>query len=380
MGAPLKAAPLPRALRRSPEAPYRRLVGVGGIGSGIFFALEGDHDLGRNESRPGRLLDVRDYGKLHIVAHYPAVLLGARPEGIPFHVLPVGKVGIDEVGLRLRAEMSQAGMDTRLVETVPGHPTLLSACFQYPDGSGGNITTVDSAASLLTAKDVDRALPWLDGETLALAAPEVPLAARLHLLRCAAERGSYRAASLTSGEVTEAREAGLLQLVDLLALNEEEAAALAGTPFPAGAEAPFLRRCAEAVGAGVCLVVTAGVRGAFAFDGTAWTHAPAAAVRVASTAGAGDALLGGVLAGLSAGLPFVDEGPRRASLAERPLASAFDLGVLLAAFKVTSPHTIPPCLSREVLLAFAAELGVAVGGGLRRILAPGQKNDHADDR
>ena len=59
--------------------PFRRLVGVGGIGAGLFFALEGDHqDLGRDESRPGRLLDVRDYCKLHIVAQYPTVLLGAR--------------------------------------------------------------------------------------------------------------------------------------------------------------------------------------------------------------------------------------------------------------------------------------------------------------
>ena len=114
---------------------------MGGIGSGIVFALEGGHDLGRNESRPGRLLDVRDYCKLHIVAHYPSVLLGARPEGAPFHVLPIGKVGDDEAGRRLRAEMTAAGMDLRFVDTVTGPPTLFSVCFLYPDGSGGNVTT-----------------------------------------------------------------------------------------------------------------------------------------------------------------------------------------------------------------------------------------------
>jgi len=63
-----------RALRLGPEAPFRRLVGVGGIGSGMFLALEGDATLGRNESRPAHLLDVRDYCKLHIVAHHVAVL------------------------------------------------------------------------------------------------------------------------------------------------------------------------------------------------------------------------------------------------------------------------------------------------------------------
>jgi sugar/nucleoside kinase (ribokinase family) len=350
---------------------------VGGIGAGIFFALEGSHDLGRNESRPGRLLDVRDYCKLHIVAHYPTVLLGARPEGAPFLVLPVGKVGIDETGLRLRAEMSQAGMDTRFVDAVPGLPTLLSVCFQYPDGSGGNITTVDSAASHLTTKDVDRALPWLDAGTIALAAPEVPLAIRLHLLRRATERGAFRAASLTSAEVADARRGGLFGLVDLLALNQDEASALVGSPFPGESEAPFLARCAEAAGASVRLVVTAGARGAFAYDGTAWAHAPALAVPVASTAGAGDALLGGVLAGLAAGLPFVSHGPRRASLAERPLASAFDLGVLLAAFKVTSPHTIPPGLTPAVLSGFAAGHGLVLSGGLRPLLAGAEAGEHA---
>jgi sugar/nucleoside kinase (ribokinase family) len=353
---------------------------VGGIGAGTFFALEGTHDLGRNESRPGRLIDVRDYCKLHIVAHYPAVLLGARPEGVPFHVLPLGKVGIDEAGLRLLAEMVQAGMDTRVVEGVPGHPTLQSVCFQYPDGSGGNITTVDSAASLLTAKDVDRALPWLDSETLALAAPEVPLAARVHLLERATEKGAFRAAALTTAEVAEARERGLLRLVDLLALNEDEAAALVGAPFPESSEAPFLRRCAEAVGDDVRLVVTAGARGAFAFDGAGWTHAPALAVPVASTAGAGDALLGGVLAGLAAGLPFVEPGPRRASLADRPLANAFDLGVLLAAFKVTSPHTIPPGLSPRALAGFAREHGLALAGRLPRLLGAEGTSESAHDR
>ncbi len=70
-----------RTLPLAPDAPFRRLVGVGGIGGGMFLALEGDRTLGRNESRPARLLDVRDYGKLHIVAHHVAMLLGRRGLG-----------------------------------------------------------------------------------------------------------------------------------------------------------------------------------------------------------------------------------------------------------------------------------------------------------
>ena len=60
-------------------------------------------------------------------------------------------------------------MDVRFVDAVPGHPTLLSVCFQYPDGSGGNVTTVDSAAALVSERDVDLAERWLSPDTIALA-------------------------------------------------------------------------------------------------------------------------------------------------------------------------------------------------------------------
>ncbi len=367
------------SLRLGEGAPYRRLVGVGGIGAGIFFALEGNHDLGRNESRPGRLLDVRDYCKLHIVAHYPAVLLGARGEDGPFHVLPVGKVGRDEVGLRLRAEMESAGMDVRFVDAVPGHPTLFSVCFQYPDGSGGNVTTVDSAAALVRERDVDLAEPWLSPDSIALAAPEVPLAVRRHLLRRAGEKGALRAAALTTAEITEARETGLLSLVDLLSLNEDEAAALVGEPWPAEEPRPFLDRCADTLRASqpaMRAVVTAGARGAYAFDGAVWTHVPALPVPVVSTAGAGDALLGALLAGLAVGLPFAGPPGSRASLTERPLATAVDLGALVAAFKVTSPHTIPPGFSLGTLVAFARGHGVTFAEGFERLLPAGMAREH----
>ncbi len=360
------------SLRPGDAARYERLVGVGGIGTGLFFALEGSHDLGRNESRPGRLLDVRDYCKLHIIAHYPAVLLGARGEAGPFHVLPVGKVGEDETGRRLRAEMRATGMDVRFVDAAPGHPTLLSVCFQYPDGAGGNITTIDSAASHLTERDVDLAERWLSPHTIALAAPEVPLAVRAHLLRRAGEKGALRAASLTTAEVAEARATGLLSLVDVLALNEDEAAGLAGEAWPEGDPGRFLERCAAVLRESqprMRVIVTAGPQGAFGFDGSGWAHVPALSVPIASTAGAGDALLGALLAGLAAGLPFA--AGSRGSRTERPLESALDLGSLAAAFKVTSPHTIPPDFTLEKLVAFARDCGITFAEDVERLLPAG---------
>ena len=337
-----------------PGSRFRRLVGVGGIGAGVVFSLEGDHDLGRNESRPGRLLDVRDYCKLHIIAHYPAVLLGARPGGLPFHVVPVGKVGDDETGQRLLREMGEAGMDLRFVRAVPGRPTLQSVCFQYPDGSGGNITTTDSAASALTAADVEEAAALLDEGTIALAAPEVPLVARARLLEEATRRGAFRAATLTSAEAAAVRASGLLAHVELLALNEDEASALGGVRFDPADPRPCLEACAALrSGPPPQVVVSAGRRGAFALAEGRLESRPAARVPVKSTAGAGDALLGGILTGLAAGAPFGD---------------AFTLGMCAAAFSVGSPHTIPEGLSLDALAVFAREHRVELPSALGRLV------------
>jgi sugar/nucleoside kinase (ribokinase family) len=201
------------------------------------------------------------------------------------------------------------------------------------------------------------------------------------LLRRAGEKGALRAASFTTSEVAEARDTGLLSHVDVVALNEDEAGALVGEPWPADEPTPFLDRCARALRAAqptMRAVITAGPQGAFGFDGGAWGHVPALPVPVASTAGAGDALLGGLLAGLAAGLPFAASA--RGGLAERPLASALDLGTLVAAFKVTSPHTIPPGLSLGPLLAFARGHGVAFAEGFERLLPAGMAREHAHGR
>ncbi len=355
----------PRTIRLRPDAPYRRLVGVGGIGGGMFLALEGDDTLGRNESRPARLLDVRDRAKLHIVAHHVAVLLGARSSGASFEVVPLGRVGQDDVGRRLVTEMGHAGMDTSWIEAVAGSPTLFSVCFQYPDGSGGNVTTSDSAAARLTEADVDRIAHLLDARTIALAAPEVGLGARRRLLELATERGALRVASLTSAEIGDARASRLLALVDLLALNEDEAAILAGFPLDPALPAPFLDAVAAALGAegpGMA-VVTAGSRGAFGLEAGTWVERRPPSVEVRSSAGAGDALLGGVLAAIAAGVPLTVPGDP-----EDVLGSALDLGVALAALSVTSPHTIHPEASLDAVLAFAREHGLAVRSPLSDVV------------
>jgi len=362
------------AVKWNADSPYLGLMGVGGIGTGLFFALEGDHTLGRNESRPARRLDVRDCCKLHVIAHYVAVLLGAGAGADCFHVLPIGRVGDDDPGCSMIGEMALAGMDIRDVLKVKDRPTTFSVCFQYPDGSGGNITTIDSAAMALTSAEIDTAMTHLRGSVgryIALAAPEVPMQARQHLLRRASAGGALRVACLTSEEAISEEREELLQFADLVAINEDEAGALIGQTFPAGTVDPFLDRCAcvlQSYNRKVRILLSAGGRGAFAFDGHSWDHHPAHHVRVSSSAGAGDALLAGVLSGLAAGAPFILPRKSRMAADEDRVESALDLGVLTASFSVTSPHTIHPEADLKTLIAFADRLHLRFSGELARFL------------
>ena len=353
-----------KILQIDSRLPYRSLIGVGGLGTGLFFALEGEHTLGRNESRPARLLAVRDYCKLHIVIHYVATLLGAQPSGFPVHVLPGGRVGADPAGQHVLEQMQTVGINTALVQKDDAKPTLLSVCFQYPDGSGGNITTSNSAAAGLSDGDLDEAANFfkMNGRsTIALSVPEVPLAVRREFLKAATDAGAFRAASFVEAEIGPARELGMFEMLDLVALNESEAEAFTGGRLSPPAFDEFVKKCqslTEGAYPGLRVVVTAGRQGAFAFEEGQYNFCPAPEVPVVSTAGAGDALLGGVLSALAAGVPFLRSGPVGRSLSEGLLTSALELGVLLGSYKVSSPHTIHPSASLDNLLKFGADRGI----------------------
>ena len=332
---------------------YRRLIGVGGIGSGLFFALEGDRDLGRSESRAASLIDSRDYCKLHIVIHYLAVLLERE-----IHIVPVAHVGNDSTGLRLIEEMNSVAIDTSHVFISNECPTLLSVCYQYPDGSGGNITASNSAATLLTSQDIDQTESLFEeysGHCIALALPEVELGLRHHLLKLGTRYNALRVAAFTSAEMLDVRRTGILEHVDLLFLNQDEAAAMIDGVFDPSDPDLFLNRCAQvlrAIQPHIQTVVTAGAHGAYGILNEEWIHSPACKVNCASTAGAGDALIAGTLAGLTSGSPLV-----QLRSDAHCIQSALDLGVLLGSYSTTSPHTIHPDADLNALLSFARDAG-----------------------
>ena len=301
-----------------------KIFGTGGIGIGIFFKFHSDRPLTRDESRLAYLTDYKDYCKAHIILHYVAALANGAD------VYAIGMVGNDENGSLLLNMMSAAGIDTRFVKTTDEAGTAYSVCFQYPDGAGGNITASNSACGLVTPEYIEscaRGGPGVDSDSLVLAAPEVPLASRIRLLEIGRERGAFTAASFLSGEARDFLDAGGFELSDLVSVNGDEARAAAGLgeEYSGASLAEAYAGAIAARSPKTRLIVTVGAGGSYVCENGGITHIPCIPETIASTAGAGDAYLGGVIAGLAGGMSLI---------------GSAKYGAVLARFAVRSENTI----------------------------------------
>jgi len=194
------------------------------------------------------------------------------------------------------------------------------------------------------------------GRGIALAAPEVPLAARRKALEMGSAYRFLRVASFVSAEMQSAAESGLLGETDLLGINLDEAAALSGASAAGRPPVEVVEAAVEklrALNPAMLVSITAGQRGSWSWDGASLAHVPAWPSEAVGTAGAGDAHLAGIIAGLAAGLA---------------MARAHELGALVAALSVTSPHTIAPEVGREALRALAAHLHIPLSEAVRDLL------------
>jgi ribokinase len=313
------------------------LIGTGGIGTGRFFAVDGNTTLGREESRGGHFLDRTDFCKLHIIAHYVRVLMPDR-----FATLPIGMVGDDIEGRRLINDMAEHGIDTRFIRKTTEAITTQSFCIVYPDGSGGNLTTTDSASGKVNPDLIRSAESMFAAHRdagIALAAPEVPLPARKALLELGSEYGFLRAASFTAEEMISAVNEGMFELIDVLSINRHEAEAMipgAGYETPVETLIDSLLR----VNGDLCIAITDGGSGVSVWDGVTLHTISALRVKAVATSGAGDAFFAGFLCGLGSGMQTL---------------SAAIMGNLVAGFSVTGRDTIHRGLHRETFEAYVSE-------------------------
>jgi ribokinase len=329
---------------REENQQYIGIIGTGGIGSGKFFQLNGCHTLGREESRSGHFLDANDYSKQHIILHYCKVLLGPS-----FLVVPVGRIGDDDVGNNLLNEMTSTGFIMDHVEKLSHTSTLFSFCFYYPDGTGGNLTTDNSASGLVDSVFIENALDKiinLGSKGIIMAAPEVPLKARQRLLEIGKKHKLFCTASFTSGEIQNVLDTGILANVDLLAINIDEASAITGSSYEGKDVTLLIQNAVHMLqnhNTDIKVSITAGNKGSWCWDGKVLNAFPSVKTEVKSTAGAGDAFFSGLLCGTALGLH---------------LTESQQLATLIAGMSVQSRHTIHKGIDRTSLNMFMRTSGL----------------------
>ncbi|SNT39280.1 ribokinase [Asanoa hainanensis] len=194
----------------------------------------------------------------------------------------VGAVGSDDFGVRLRDSLVAASVDVRGLRTVPGP-------------SGVALIAVDQAAEnfIVVAPGANGALADLtDDDRAAIGAADVLLLQlEVPLPTVVAAAGAARAAGTTvvlNAAPAASLPAELLDLVDLLVVNEHEAAVVSRAAEPLDALLELVPR----------VVMTLGARGALYADRFGRRlEVPAPRIEAVDTTAAGDAFTGALAVG-----------------------------------------------------------------------------------
>ena len=223
-----------------------------------------------------------------------AAILGAS-------VAFLGRVGDEGFGGPLVRSLADKGVDTSLVQEVPGSSTGTAFITVTPDGENA-ITVAPGANRRLSAKNVDDASQPIGEAKVLVAQMEIPPHVVVHAVEVAAESGTRALVNLAPPfEVP--RE--LLEKLDPLVLNEHEAAFLLGERVE-GIDGA-LSAAPELLSLGPrSVVVTVGEDGAVFSDGESARHHAAPTVEVVDTTGAGDAFVGALAAKLASDASLED--------------------------------------------------------------------------
>ena len=228
----------------------------------------------------------------------------------------VGRVGGDAFGAALRGALEADGIDVRHVATA-GEASGI-AVVTVDDAGENRIAIVAGANARLGVADVEAIAADIAAAPLLLLQFEVPLATVVRAAQIA--RAAGRRVVLNPAPARALPDA-LWPAVDLLVVNETEAAMLAGAVVDGVAAARdaalALRRRGPAR-----VVVTLGRDGAVVADAAGCRRFHALAVEAVDTTAAGDTFIGALCAGLADGMT---------------LDAAIALGIRAAALCVTRP-------------------------------------------
>lgn len=219
-----------------------------------------------------------------------AARLGAR-------VAMVGAVGRDDHGDLLLRELRGAGVDVQAVRRLP-HIATGTALITVDRGGENTIVLSAGANGELMPEHLAGLRELLGGAAVLCLSFEVPMETVVAAAQQAREAG---ARVLLNPSPTAPIVDRLLDVVDLLLLNESEAADLLEAQGDWQATATRLQRLGVPAA-----IVTLGRDGAVVLERGRVTPIPAVAVTPVDTTGAGDAFTGAAAARLAAGASLID--------------------------------------------------------------------------
>lgn len=202
-------------------------------------------------------------------------------------VAMIGRVGDDDFGRALKANLNVAGVDTTYV-LLDGHSATGVALIAVEEGGQNTIIVAAGANANASRTDVDAARRVIASSQVLMAQLEVPLDTVIYAMDMAR---SAHILTLLNPAPGQELSPDVLARVDMIVPNETEAGILTGIPVKDWESAE--RAALELNRRGVPIVViTLGERGALASDRGSIHRVPAFPVHAVDATAAGDAFVG----------------------------------------------------------------------------------------
>lgn len=227
---------------------------------------------------------------------YGAARLGAD-------VSMLGRVGQDNYGTRMRANLEAVGCDTRGLKTAEGASGV--ALIFVAESGQNSIIVVSGANDRYTPADVRADKALLAGAKLVLLQLENPYNTVAEAARLGREAGARVVLDPAPAPASLPNE--LLRTIDIITPNESEAARLSGSPASSLSldEARVIARKLQAMGPKT-VIMKLGEQGCLLLDGESATHAAAPTVTAVDTTAAGDEFNAALAVAISEGATLAD--------------------------------------------------------------------------